>query len=253
MTLELLSWNVNGIRAAIKKGFFEWLKSRQPDILCLQETRTNKVQLSLDSPKYNMYWNAAEKKGYSGVGIFSKNKPLSVLKKLGEPEFDVEGRFIQLEFDDFYLLNMYFPNSQRGLKRLDYKKDFNYKILEHAQELRKSGKCVIMCGDFNAAHTEIDLANPKANEKNAGYSPEERAFITKLIENGFMDTYRKSDDSPGKYTWWTYRYNARAKNIGWRIDYFFINKECETKLSSAFILDEVEGSDHCPVGIEINI
>lgn len=250
---EILSWNLNGIRASIRKGFLKWFKSRNPDILCVQETRAKKMQLTFDLPEYKSYWHPAERKGYSGVAIFTKGEPISINRKLGIPEFDKEGRFIQLEFEKFYLMSIYFPNSQRGLKRLDFKLDFNYKILEYVEKLREKQKCVIMCGDFNAAHKEIDLANPKQNQKNAGFSPKERKFIDTLIEFGYVDTFREFDKSPDKYTWWTYRYNARSKNIGWRIDYFFINKECLNKVKDSYILDQVMGSDHCPIGIKIEI
>lgn len=251
--MELLSWNVNGIRSCIDKGFIEWVKQRDPDILCLQETKAqpNQISFSFDFPDYSICWSSAKKKGYSGVATFSKQKPLSISKKLGIKELDDEGRFLQLEYKKFYLLNIYFPNAQRGLKRLDYKLRFNQVVLEYIESLRKK-KDLVICGDFNVAHKEIDLKNPKTNLKNAGFSPKERDFFTELLEHGYIDTFREFDQSIGQYTWWTYRYNARRRNIGWRIDYFVINKEFREQLRSAFILKDVMGSDHAPIGITLN-
>jgi len=253
--LEIISWNVNGLRAAIKKGFMEWFKSRNPDILCVQEVKTDPLPLFLEMPNHHGYWNVSKKKGYSGVATFTKIRPLSIKKNLSLPEIDAEGRFLQLEFEKFFLINLYFPNAQRGLKRLDFKLYFNNKILEYIENLRSNNqnKGIILCGDFNAAHTEIDLANPKSNQNNAGFSPPEREFITELISRGYIDAFREYDKSSGKYTWWTYRYNARAKNIGWRIDYFFINKEFRNHLKFAFHLSDIMGSDHCPIGIHIEV
>lgn len=254
-SLELLSWNVNGIRACINKGFIEWVKQRDPDILCLQETKAqaSQVSFSFDLPDYHIYWSSAKKKGYSGVVTFTKFKPISILQGLGVKEFDIEGRFLQLEFEDFFLINLYFPNSQRELKRLDYKLKFNQTVLDHVNKLKKNKKGIILCGDFNVAHKEIDLKNPKENRKNAGFSPQEREFFTELLEHGYIDTLREFDQSSEQYTWWTFRYNARARNIGWRIDYFVINQEFNERLKSAFILKDVLGSDHVPVGITLNV
>ncbi|MFX0119911.1 MAG: exodeoxyribonuclease III [Promethearchaeota archaeon] len=251
--MELLSWNVNGIRACINKGFTEWVKERQPQILCIQETKaqTNQISFSFDLPEYHIYWSSAKKKGYSGVATFSKIKPLSISQELGVNEYDSEGRFIQLEFTDFFLINLYFPNSQRELKRLDFKLKFNQIVLDHIEKLRKKNKGIVLCGDFNVAHKEIDLKNPKTNQNNAGFSPQERAFFTELLENGYLDTFREYDQSSEQYTWWTYRYNARVNNIGWRIDYFVINREFRNRLKSAFILKDVMGSDHAPIGITL--
>ncbi|UCE12737.1 MAG: exodeoxyribonuclease III [Candidatus Heimdallarchaeota archaeon] len=252
--MELLSWNVNGIRACIANGFIEWVKRRSPDIVCVQETKAqpNQITFGLDLPEYHAYWHSAKKKGYSGVLTLSKQKPLSESKKLGGKEFDIEGRFLQLEFTNFYLINAYFPNSQRELKRLDFKLKFNQTVLHHIEKLRRLGKGIVICGDFNVAHKEIDLKNPKANQKNAGFSPNERAWFTELIDYGYIDTFREFyPETEGEYTWWTYRYNARKKNIGWRIDYFIINKEFHEHLSSAFILKDVMGSDHAPIGITL--
>ncbi|MHA1697103.1 MAG: exodeoxyribonuclease III [Candidatus Helarchaeota archaeon] len=248
-----MSWNVNGIRAAIKKGFLAWFRKRNPDILCIQETKSSPLNLFFDMPEHDGYWHTAEKKGYSGVATFTKISPMSIKKKFAGNDIDKEGRFLQLEFEKFYLINLYFPNAQRELKRLEYKLHFNNKLLEHIEKLRKKGKGIVICGDFNAAHKEIDLANPKSNQNNAGFSPKEREFITELIKKGYIDTFREFDKNPGKYTWWSYRFNARAKNIGWRIDYFFINEEFRHILKSAFILNDVMGSDHCPIGIILNI
>ncbi|MFX0014042.1 MAG: exodeoxyribonuclease III [Promethearchaeota archaeon] len=251
--MELLSWNVNGIRACINKGFTEWVKERQPQILCIQETKAqaNQISFSFDLPEYHIYWSSAKKKGYSGVATFSKIKPLSISQELGVNEYDSEGRFIQLEFTDFFLINLYFPNSQRELKRLDFKLKFNQIVLDHIEKLRKKNKGIVLCGDFNVAHKEIDLKNPKTNQNNAGFSPQERAFFTELLENGYLDTFREYDQSSEQYTWWTYRYNARVNNIGWRIDYFVINREFRNRLKSAFILKDVMGSDHAPIGITL--
>ncbi|MFX0124561.1 MAG: exodeoxyribonuclease III [Candidatus Hodarchaeota archaeon] len=252
--MELLSWNVNGIRACINKGFIEWVKQRDPEIICLQETKAqaNQISFSFDLPDYHIYWSSAKKKGYSGVATFTKIEPISILQGLGVKEFDNEGRFLQLEFKDFYLINLYFPNAQRELKRLDYKLRFNQTVLDCINKLKEKKKGLILCGDFNVAHKEIDLKNPKENQNNAGFSPQERAFFTELLEHGYIDTFREFDQSPEQYTWWTYRYNARARNIGWRIDYFVINQEFRRQLKSAFILKEVMGSDHVPVGIVLN-
>ncbi|MHA1968802.1 MAG: exodeoxyribonuclease III [Candidatus Hodarchaeales archaeon] len=251
--MELISWNVNGIRACINKGMLDWIVKRKPDILCIQETKAQPEQVLMNLPSYNFYWSSAEKKGYSGVLTLSKEKSLSVKKGFGIKKFDEEGRFLQLEYDEFYLINLYFPNAQRELKRLDFKLEFNEELLKYVEILRKksTNKGIILCGDFNVAHKEIDLKNPKTNMKNAGFSPEERESFTKFLERGYLDTFREFDQSPGKYTWWTYRSNARARNIGWRIDYFVINQNFQKNLKSAFILQDVMGSDHCPVGISI--
>jgi exodeoxyribonuclease-3 len=231
----------------------DWIVKRKPDILCIQETKAQPEQVLMNLPSYNFHWSSAEKKGYSGVLTLSKEKSLSVKKGFGIKKFDEEGRFLQLEYDEFYLINLYFPNAQRELKRLDFKLEFNEELLKYVEILRKksTNKGIILCGDLNVAHKEIDLKNPKTNMKNAGFSPEERESFTKFLERGYLDTFREFDQSPGKYTWWTYRSNARARNIGWRIDYFVINQNFQKNLKSAFILQDVMGSDHCPVGISI--
>ncbi|MFW9779967.1 MAG: exodeoxyribonuclease III [Candidatus Heimdallarchaeota archaeon] len=253
--MELLTWNVNGLRACINKGFIEWVKAHQPDVLCVQETKAqpDQVSLSFELPEYRGFWNSAKKKGYSGVLTLVRTpyKPSSIKKKMGKRKLDEEGRFLQLEFDQFYLLNFYFPNAQRELKRLDFKLEFNDAVLAYCEALRKK-KHLILCGDFNVAHKEIDLKNPKTNHKNAGFSPPERDWFSSLLEHGYMDTFREFDQSPDQYTWWSYRSNARPRNIGWRIDYFVINQEFRPFLQSAFILQDVMGSDHAPAGIKIN-
>lgn len=252
--MRIISWNVNGIRAAIRKDFFDWYKKDNPDIVCLQEVKARREQLDgqLDSiSDRHIYWNAAEKAGYSGVAVFSKTKPLSVQKGFGIEEFDREGRVLLLEYDHFYLYNIYFPNGQRDQERLDYKLRFYDAYLDKVEALKESGKAVITCGDYNTAHKEIDLKNPRENSKTSGFLPIEREWMDKLIARGFTDTFRMFNEEPGQYTWWTYRFGARGRNVGWRIDYFFIDKEHEAAVKDAFIQMEVMGSDHCPLGIEL--
>jgi len=248
---KLISWNVNGIRAIEKKGFVDIIKDMNPDIIGIQEIKANKDQLSenlLNISGYQSFWNSAEKKGYSGVAVYSKTSPISVKNGIDSPEHDNEGRSITLEFSDFYLVNLYFPNAQDKLKRIDYKIDFNKAFLSYVETLKKN-KTVILCGDFNVAHKPIDLANPKRNEKNAGYSPQEREWFTNFIKAGYVDTFRKFNNDPDQYTWWSYRFKAREKNIGWRIDYFCVDKESINRVKDSYILSEIMGSDHCPVGI----
>jgi exodeoxyribonuclease-3 len=250
---SIISWNVNGIRALINKGIlFTWIKKSQPDILCIQETKAQPDQLSLafDLPDYNTYWHSAEKKGHSGVLTLTKNTPLGVRKTFGDSEIDKEGRFLQLENDNFYLINLYFPNAQRGLQRIDYKIHFNQSLLKYIEKLRKK-KPIILCGDFNVAHKEIDLKNPKANENNAGFSIKEREFFTELLQHGYIDTFREFNKEPEQYSWWTYRYNARQNNVGWRIDYFVVTENLRDNLTEAYILQEVPGSDHAPIGLKL--
>ncbi len=247
--LSFISWNVNGIRAVEKKGFIDMLLDFDADVIGLQETKAQPDQLSeplKNIPGYTSYWHSAERKGYSGVAFYTRLKPLKVHYGLGEPEFDCEGRVITIEFDSFYLLNIYFPNAGNKLKRLDYKLRFNDTLLAYAKDLEKQ-KAVILCGDFNVAHKEIDLKNPKNNVKNAGFTPEERSWMDSFIEAGFVDTFRIFNQQPEQYSWWSYRFNARAKNIGWRIDYFCINGEAKDKVLDASILKDTVGSDHCPV------
>lgn len=253
--LKCISWNVNGIRAVEKKGFVEQLLSFDADIVALQETKAQVEQLSpelKDIPGYTSYWHSAVRKGYSGVAIYSRVTPLAVRYGLGEDEFDCEGRVLTVELEQYFVVNIYFPNSGDELKRLDFKLRFNASLLRYAETLRKQ-KPVVLCGDFNVAHKEIDLANPKANVKNAGFTPEERSSMDGFVAAGYVDTFRIFNQEPGQYTWWSYRFNARAKNIGWRIDYFCVSEELRQQVHSAAILAEVAGSDHCPVSIELAV
>ncbi|MDC7127302.1 MAG: exodeoxyribonuclease III [Spirochaetales bacterium] len=251
----LVSWNVNGIRAAEKKGLFDWMSEKNADFICLQETKAQKEQLSesfIEPTGYKSWFAEAEKKGYSGVVTYSKEEPISV-ETLGIDEFDAEGRSIILEYPDFKLINCYFPNSQEAGKRLDYKLRFCEAVFDFCNNTVKNGKNIILCGDYNIAHKPIDLANPKRNEKNPGYLPEERAWMDKFTQNGYIDTFRLFCKDPDRYSWWSYRFKAREKNIGWRIDYFCVNSSFKEKLESADILDSVMGSDHCPVEIKVNL
>jgi exodeoxyribonuclease-3 len=251
-TLFLVSWNVNGLRAALKKGFFDTFHELDADIFALQETKALPDQLPdtvINIPGYRSYWYPARKKGYSGTAVFSRHDPLQVVYGLDSEEFDSEGRVITLEFDDFYLINAYFPNAQPGLKRLDYKLRFNRAMLACMERLAKK-KSVILCGDLNVAHRPIDLANPGANEKNPGYSPGERAWMDEVVDAaGYYDTFRLFNQEPGHYSWWSYRFNARAKNIGWRIDYFLVDPASRDRIRAAAIHDDIPGSDHCPVSL----
>ncbi len=241
--MKLISWNVNGIRAILKKDFMKFLNQEDPDILCLQETKIHYPHPFLNL-NYKIYWSFAEKKGYSGTAIFTKKEPLSVSYL---PD-DKEGRVVALEFKEFFIVNVYVPNSQRGLTRLDYRQEWNSKFLKFLKELEKQ-KPVICCGDFNVSHKEIDLARPKNNRKNAGFTDEERTDFTKLLDTGFIDTFRLFNQEPDNYTWWSYMHNAREKNIGWRLDYFIASEKLKPKLKSAGILNKVIGSDHCPVSL----
>lgn len=250
--MKILSWNVNGIRAAIKKGFLSFLDKEDPDILCLQETKINKKSMPKEiesvRTRYFDYWSFAEKSGYSGTAILTKIKPIDVKYGIGIDKFDSEGRSVTLEFKDFFLISVYFPNSQRELARLDFKMEFDEEFLKYINKLRKS-KPIIFAGDLNVAHNEIDLKNPKANEKNAGFYIDERKWFDRLLENGYVDTFRIFNKEPENYTWWTYRFKAREKNIGWRIDYFIASKEISKRIKDSFILKDIYGSDHCPIGI----
>ena len=254
--ITILSWNVNGIRAIQKKGFLEWLAEEKPDILCLQETKAHKEQLSdnlLEIPGYTPYFSSAERKGYSGVAIYSKIKPEKISNGFGIERFDKEGRTIIAEYRNFLLFNIYFPNGKASEERLRYKMEFYDAFLKHVDKLKNDGKNIIFCGDVNTAHREIDLARPKANEKTSGFLPEERAWMDRLIEHGYVDTFRIFYEEPGHYSWWDYKSKARDRNVGWRIDYFFVSEKFTKKVKSAFILKDVTGSDHCPVGIEITV
>lgn len=248
-SLTMISWNVNGIRAVEKKGFIDQLKEFDADIVALQETKAQPDQLS-DSLKniegYTSYFFSAEKKGYSGVALYCKQKPIKVTTGIGIEEFDNEGRVICAEYETFFFVNVYFPNSGDKLKRLDYKIDFNKALHKYLDELSEK-KGVVLCGDYNVAHKEIDLKNPKTNTKNAGFTPEERSWMDEFLESGYVDTFRIFNQEPGQYTWWSYRFNARAKDIGWRIDYFCVDGKNKDNVVDASILKDVMGSDHCPV------
>lgn len=254
--MRLISWNVNGIRALAKKGFLEWLNQASPDILGIQELRAEPEQMDekLRNPAgYYAYWYpASSKKGYSGVGLLSKTEPLNVQFGMGMPEYDIEGRVLIAEYPQFTLLTAYFPSGTRGTERVEYKLEFNDAFLTVTENLRKAGKPVIFCGDVNTAHKEIDLTYPKANEKTSGFMPVERAWIDKIVGLGYIDTFRHFyPDKPEQYSWWSARSNTREKNIGWRLDYFFITAELLPFLRDAHIFPEVTGSDHCPVGIDL--
>ena len=252
--MRLISWNVNGIRAVIKKNFAEFVTDLQPDVLCLQETkaRPEQVDLPLEMSAYHAFWNAAEKPGYSGTAIFSKVAPLNVSYGIGIDEHDTEGRVISAEYDDFFLVTVYTPNSQNELRRLPYRQQWNSDFLAFCKNL-ESIKPVIFCGDLNVAHQEIDLARPKQNRKNAGFSDEERADFDKVLQSGFIDTFRHFyPDKTDAYSWWSYRAGARGKNIGWRLDYFCTSPPLLDRLKKAEILDDVLGSDHCPVMLELD-
>lgn len=245
--MKLISWNVNGLRAIVKKNFLEDIKEIDPDILSLQETKLQAGQIDLDMPGYYQYWNYAEKKGYSGTAIFTKKEPISVTKGMGIEEFDTEGRLLTLEFADFYLVNCYTPNAQPELKRLEFRLDWETHIRAYLKKLEET-KPVVYCGDLNVAHENIDLKNWKTNHKNPGFSDQERAAFTELLNSGFIDTFRYFyPDKEGAYSWWSYRFNARANNAGWRIDYFCVSDSLKTDLESAAILSDIYGSDHCPV------
>ena len=250
--MKLISWNVNGIRACLNKGFDEFFKSTDADIFCIQETKCRPEQVEwLEYEGYMSYWNSAEKKGYSGTAVFTKIKPIAVTYGIGIEEHDHEGRVITMEYEDFYLVNVYTPNSKRELERLDYRQVWEDAMREYLLKLDKK-KPVIMCGDLNVAHNEIDLANPKTNTQNAGFTIEERTKMTELLDAGFTDSYRYLyPEKEGKYTWWSYMRKSREKNIGWRIDYFIVSDRIKEKIKEASIYDDVLGSDHCPIGIDI--
>ena len=245
--MKFISWNVNGLRACVGKGFLDFFKEADADIFCLQETKLQEGQIDLELPGYHQYWNYAEKKGYSGTAIFTKAEPLSVAYGIGIEEHDHEGRVITLEYPDFYFITVYTPNSQNELTRLDYRMKWEEDFLSYLKKLEEN-KPVIFCGDLNVAHNEIDLKNPKSNRKNAGFTDEERGRFTALMQAGFIDTFRYFyPDQEGIYSWWSYRFSARAKNAGWRIDYFVVSESLKDRLEDAAIYTEVMGSDHCPV------
>lgn len=251
--MKLISWNVNGLRACVKKGFLDYFNDMDADIFCVQETKLQEGQIDLDLKGYNQYWNYAVKKGYSGTAVFTKKEPLSVKYGLGIEEHDQEGRVITLEFEKFYLVNVYTPNSQRELARLDYRMTWEDVFRSYLLELN-SQKPVILCGDLNVAHKEIDLKNPKTNRKNAGFTDEERAKMTELLESSFIDTFRYFyPDKEEVYTWWSYMRKARERNSGWRIDYFIVSEKLKDLLIDSKIHGDIMGSDHCPVVLEIDI
>ena len=254
--MRLISWNVNGIRAVHKKGLFlEWMESEQPDVLCLQETKAHEPQVP-DVVKqvegYSSWFSMPERKGYSGVALYTKQEPRSVNFGLGVERFDNEGRTVVADFDDFVLLGIYFPNGKRSKDRLLYKMEFYNAFLDYVDNLRREGRNVVVCGDVNTAHKEIDLARPRENEKISGFLPQERAWMDTFLEHGYVDTFRQFNQEPNNYSWWDTMTRARERNVGWRIDYFFADADLAPRLTDGFILPDVLGSDHCPVGIEIS-
>ncbi|MBT2738464.1 exodeoxyribonuclease III [Bacillus sp. ISL-7] len=250
--MKLVSWNVNGLRACVKKGFMDYFNEVDADIFCVQETKLQEGQISLELAGYHQYWNYAIKKGYSGTAVFTKKKPLSVRYGVGTDETEGEGRILTLEFDDFFLVNVYTPNSQRDLARINYRLDWEDRILLHLKELDKL-KPVVLCGDLNVAHQEIDLRNPKSNNGNSGFTEEERGKMTTLLAEGFVDSYRHfNPEQEGAYTWWSYMAKVREKNIGWRIDYFIVSERLRERLKNVDIHCNVMGSDHCPVILEMD-
>ncbi len=257
INMKLISWNINGINSSIRDGILDFIRKEDADVYCFQEVKSNPEKATMSEAirngKYLEFWNPAEKKGYSGTLIYSRIKPLAVIYGIGIPEFDKEGRMVTLEFDNFILINAYFPNSQHGLARLDFKLKFDEEFLNFVKKLEKeTKKLVVMTGDFNVAHKEIDIAHPRENEKNAGFTIHERNWFTKLLDEGFIDTFRHFN--PGKteqYTWWTYRFHARERNIGWRIDYFVTSREFMRRVEKSYILKDAKGSDHAPIVLEV--
>ena len=251
--MKLISWNVNGIRACIKKGFEDFFEEIDADIFCIQETKCQEGQVELDFKGYKSYWNSAERKGYSGTAIYTKKEPISVRYGIGIEEHDKEGRVITLEFENFYMVDIYTPNSKRELERLDYRMIWENEVRNYLLDLNKN-KPVIMCGDLNVAHEEIDLKNPKTNRRNAGFTDEERGKMTELLKSGFTDSFRYLyPEKEDAYSWWSYMGRAREKNVGWRIDYFIVSDNLKTRIKEAKIYPEIYGSDHCPVGLEIDL
>ena len=249
--MKLISWNVNGLRAVMKKNFFEFVREAQPDVLCLQETKMQQGQAEFELPGYHEFWCSAERKGYSGTLTLTKEMPMGVHYGMDIDEHDHEGRIVRLEFPDFYLVNVYVPNSKEGLARLEYRMKWEDDFRTFLKELEKT-KPVVVCGDMNVAHEEIDIKNPASNRRNAGFTDEERQKMTELLDAGFIDTFRHFyPDQTGAYSWWSYRFNARKNNAGWRIDYFLVSKSLEGRLADAAILSDVMGSDHCPVVLEL--
>lgn len=254
--IKILCWNVNGIRAVEKKGFLEWLQRESPDILCLQETKAQPGQISFEIERpagYHAYWNFSERKGYSGVATFTREKPTGVKSGFGIKQFDVEGRLIITQYPEFTLFNVYFPNGKQSEERLRYKMDFYDVFLDFVDPIKAKGEKLIICGDFNTAHNEIDLARPKENENISGFLPMEREWMDKFVSHGYVDTFRRFNKEPNQYTWWSLRTRARERNIGWRLDYFFVSQNLLDSVKEASILSGVMGSDHCPVGIKLAI
>ena len=250
--MKLISWNVNGLRACIKKGFFDYFQGADADMFCLQETKMQPGQAEIETPGYFQFWNSAEKKGYSGTAVFSKREPLSVAYDIGDPAHVGEGRSITLEFPAFYLVTVYTPNAQEGLARLPYRMEWEDAFRDYLQGL-DARKPVVVCGDMNVAHEEIDLKNPKTNRGSAGFSDEEREKMTQLLAAGFTDTFRcLHPDLTGAYSWWSYRFKAREKNAGWRIDYFLVSDRLRGQIERAEIFSDIQGSDHCPVGLVLS-
>jgi exodeoxyribonuclease-3 len=254
--IRILSWNVNGIRAAYRKGFLDWFLKEKPDVLCLQEVKAAAEQLPPELREvagYQTFSSSAERKGYSGVLLYSKEKPKSVKTGLGIERFDSEGRILIAEYPAFLVFNVYFPNGKASKERLRFKMDFYDAFLEYADTLKKKGKKLVICGDVNTAHQEMDLARPKENAKVSGFLPEERAWIDKFIAHGYVDTFRMFNRQPGQYTWWDLKTKARERDVGWRIDYFFVSDNLKKNVKSSFILSDVMGSDHCPIGIDVTV
>lgn len=254
--IELISWNVNGIRAIHRKGFIDWLNSYDADIVSIQETKAQIDQLPkklLNIPNYTSYFNSAERKGYSGVASYTKYKPNNVINGMGIKKFDIEGRLLRLDYNDFTLLNIYYPNGGSSEERLKYKLDFYDAFLDYTNSLVEEGLNLVICGDLNTAHKAIDLARPKQNEETSGFLPVEREWVSKFLDNGYIDTFREFNKEPENYTWWSYRTRARDRNVGWRLDYFFVNDEFKSHLVDSYILSDVMGSDHCPIGLKIKV
>jgi exodeoxyribonuclease-3 len=254
--IRIISWNVNGIRAVHRKGFRDWFINSKPDILCIQETKATYKQFPADIRNidgYDLYISEAERKGYSGVATYTALNPEKVQKGFGIPKFDSEGRTLITDYGDFVLFNIYFPNGKMSPERLQYKLDFYDSFLDYVDALKEEGRNIVVCGDLNTAHREIDLARPKENEKISGFLPIEREWIDRFLSHGYVDTFREFNQEPDNYTWWSYRTRARERNVGWRLDYFFVNKEFMKNVESSFILSDVMGSDHCPVGIDIKL
>jgi exodeoxyribonuclease III len=254
--LKIISWNVNGIRAVHRKGFLNWFSEYKPDILCIQEIKATRKQFPADIKiveDYHLYISEAVKKGYSGVATYSRIKPKKVQKGFNIPKFDVEGRTLITDYGDFVLFNIYFPNGKMSEERLRYKLDFYDAFLDYADNLKDEGRNIVVCGDVNTAHKEIDLARPKENEKISGFLPVEREWIDRFLSHGYVDTFRSFNQEPENYTWWSYRTRARDRNVGWRLDYFFVNQKFIKNIKSSYILSDVMGSDHCPIGLDITI